>query len=161
MKKISFATRTIIPSMDLLLRNTSRRDISQRFKRKIAEGTIGASCRPTAPTTSYGTRNSVRLRFQFEPHVALLKEADDLICCRYSRIVVRLEGLCAHLFLGEDDTLHVLVTDQLFDRRLILRSDVRKVAKIRTLFQNLQEISFVNHFNAGCVDEGTSLGQLH
>merc|ERR1712187_501717 len=159
-KKYCFATRLVIPSMDVVLRNTSRRNTSQRFKRKFAKSIIGAILRPTAPTATHETRKGVNLRFQFETHVALLKETDDLVCCCYSRIVVRLEGLGAHLFLGENDALHVLVTDQLFDCRLILRSDIREVTEIGALFQNLQEVGFVYDFHASCVDEGAALGQL-
>merc|ERR1712207_91976 len=110
--------------------------------------------------TTKETRTYVTLCFQFEPNVTLLEEAYDLVCCRNSRVVICLQCLCTHLLLREDNTFHVLVTDELFNGRFILRSNVGQVAKVSTLLQDLQKVCLMNHFHTGSVDEGAAFRQF-
>mmetsp|Transcript_13841 Transcript_13841/g.32655 ORF Transcript_13841/g.32655 Transcript_13841/m.32655 type:complete len:380 (-) Transcript_13841:53-1192(-) len=91
---------------------------------------------------------------------ALLEEADDLVGGSNAGIVVGLNGLCAHLLLGEDDPLSVLVSEEGLDLLGIARSDVAKVAEVRSVLQQLQEISLVHDLLPGSVDESAALWHL-
>ncbi|CAK0855739.1 unnamed protein product [Prorocentrum cordatum] len=112
---------------------------------------LGA-CQGCARGSSSGLKRELGL--------ALLEEADDLVGRSDASVVVCLDGLGAHLLLGEDHPLHVLVPNDRLRLLLRLEADVAQVAEVGPLLQHLEHLPLVHNLHPCSVDQGAALGHF-